>query len=239
MSGAGARIAKAIAAAGICSRRDAEKLVAAGRVKVNGAVIDSPALNVSEADSVEVDGRKIDLAPQRVRLFIYHKPRGLVVSHRDDRGRESVFDKLPEKYGRLVSVGRLDMASEGLLLLTNDGGFQRFMEKSDYEREYLVDITGRAEAADFEPARRGLTIDGVRYKPMRIAAEGKAWRAVITEGKNREIRRAFEYLGYPVRRLARVKYAGIELGDLAPGEVREIEVPKNILKAFEGRRPAH
>ncbi|MDR0367238.1 MAG: rRNA pseudouridine synthase [Rickettsiales bacterium] len=223
------RIAKAIADAGVCSRRDAEKLVLAGKVSANGERVPSPAFNVEDADEISIDGKALPLAAP-VRLYAYHKPAGLVVSHRDERGRESVFDRLPSSCGRLLSVGRLDINSEGLLLLTNSGTAQRMLEKGDFPRVYRVRMRGLAKQFLFDKLARGMTVGGIRYKPIHAEIESagatNTWlRMTLREGKNREIRRALGVLGHEVSRLIRVSYAGIELGDLRPGELREVNMP--------------
>jgi len=217
------RIAKFIASSGICSRRDAEKFIAAGRVKLNGNTVTSPALNVSKSDKVEVDGKLVQA--QNTRFFAYYKPAGLVVSHSDDKGRETIFDHLPKG---LLSVGRLDLMSEGLLLLTTSGDEQRRLEKGAFERIYRVRVHGRPTPESLAPAIKGMTLEGVRYKPMKIEIESQgatnAWlRIIITEGKNRELRNVLSALGFPIGRLIRISYAGIELGALGPGEFKELD----------------
>lgn len=203
-------------------------MIEAGRVKVNGAVIDRAALNVTEADKVEVDGRLLD-APEPPRLWLYHKPSGLVTTTKDEQGRDTIFDNLPEDLPRVLSVGRLDLNSEGLLLLTNDGALKRKMElpSTGWVRKYRVRIKGRPEDATFEPLRKGLTLDGEVFQPMSVVLDrqkgANAWATVgIREGKNREIRRAMEAVGLQVNRLIRVSYGPFQLGQLKPGEVEEI-----------------
>ena len=215
------RIAKFIASSGICSRRDAERFIEAGRVKLNGTPVTSPAVNIGDGDKIELDGKP--LKPQNLRIFSYYKPAGLVVSHKDEKGRESVFDKLPSG---LLSVGRLDLMSEGLLLLTTSGDMQRMLEKGTFERVYRVRVRGLPTLKDLAPATRGMTIDGVNYKPAKLEIETQTtfntWlRITLTEGKNHEIRNIMKSLGFPVLRLIRTSYAGIELGPLKPGELRE------------------
>jgi len=222
------RIAKVIARAGRASRREAERLIAEGRVTVNGAAIDSPALNVTAADRITVDGTPL-AAPEAARLWLYHKPPGLVSTTRDEKGRATVFDKLPDDLPRVVSVGRLDLNSEGLLLLTNDGGIKRRLElpKTGWLRKYRVRLKGAPTDADFEPLRRGLVIAGERFQPMTVAIDrqqgANAWITVgLREGKNREVRRAMDDIGLVVNRLIRVSYGPFRLGDLKPGEVAEV-----------------
>ncbi|QDC10522.1 rRNA pseudouridine synthase [Oceanicola sp. D3] len=226
---AGDRIAKVLARAGLASRREAEKIVEAGRVTVNGKQIDSPALNVTEADKITVDGKPL-AAPEPPRLWLYHKPAGLVTTERDEKGRETVFANLPEDMPRVVSVGRLDLNSEGLLLLTNDGEIKRRLElpSTGWVRKYRVRLHGTPEDADFEPLRRGLTVEGVKYQPMTITLDrqqgANAWATVsLREGKNREIRRAMEAVNLTVNRLLRVSYGPFRLGDLKAGAVEEIK----------------
>ena len=224
----GDRIAKVIARAGVASRREAERLIAAGRVKVNGRRIDRAALNVTGADRVEVDGRLLG-APEPPRLWLYHKPTGLVTTTRDEQGRPTIFDDLPEELPRVMSVGRLDLNSEGLLLLTNDGTVKRKLElpETGWVRKYRVRVKGRPQDADFEPLRKGLDLDGERFQPMQVALDrqqgANAWVTVaIREGKNREIRRAMEAVGLSVNRLIRVSYGPFQLGQLKRGAVEEI-----------------
>ncbi|MFM9889270.1 MAG: pseudouridine synthase [Rickettsiales bacterium] len=224
------RIAKIIAAAGVCSRRDAERLIGQGRVAVNGKTLDTPATLVTAADRIEVDGVVIGQTPTRTRLWVYHKPAGLVVSHRDEQGRDTVFDHLPANFPRVVSVGRLDLSSEGLLLLTTDGGFARQLELPDnaLERVYRVRVRGVPSDKHLYMLSNGLEIEGVRYQPIHVVAEAEKdgrnqWLTLtLTEGKNREIRRIFEHFDYPVSRLIRTAYGPFELADLKPGNAREV-----------------
>ncbi|PKO55552.1 MAG: hypothetical protein CVU28_06045 [Betaproteobacteria bacterium HGW-Betaproteobacteria-21] len=184
----GERIAKVMARAGIASRRDAEKMIVAGRVAVNGAVVTSPALDVSPADKVTLDGKPID-APQPARLWLYYKPLGLVTSARDEKGRQTVFDTLPEGMPRVMSIGRLDISSEGLLLLTNDGGLKRRLElpETGWLRKYRVRVNGRPNDATFDPLRRGVTVEGEDFLPMEVTLDrqqgANAWLTVgLREG---------------------------------------------------------
>jgi 23S rRNA pseudouridine2605 synthase len=224
----GDRIAKVLARAGVASRREAERMIEAGRVSVNGKLIDSPALNVTEADRVEVDGKAL-AAAEPPRLWLYHKPSGLVTTNRDEKGRATIFDKLPEDLPRVMTVGRLDLTSEGLLLLTNDGGVKRKLElpSTGWLRRYRVRINGRPQDSDLDPLRKGLTIEGERFQPMQVTLDrqqgANAWATVaLREGKNREIRRAMEAVGLAVNRLIRVSYGPFQLGDLKPGAVEEV-----------------
>jgi 23S rRNA pseudouridine2605 synthase len=227
------RIAKVLARAGLCSRREAERWVAEGRVSVDGAVLTSPAVNIGAASEVRVDGAPLP-EPERARLWRYHKPAGLVTTHRDERGRPTVFEALPKGLPRLVSVGRLDLNAEGLLLLTNDGTLARRLElpATGWLRRYRVRAHGQVDPARLAGLDKGITIDGVAYGPIRAALErqqgSNAWVAVaLREGKNREVRRVLEHLGYPVTRLIRVSYGPFQLGHLGRGEVDE--VPRKVL----------
>jgi len=224
----GERIAKVLARAGVASRREAERMIAAGRVAVDGAVIDSPALNVTGGTEITVDGKPIAEAG-RLRLWRYYKPRGLVTTERDEKGRATVFQNLPEDLPRVVSIGRLDLNSEGLLLLTNDGGLKRRLElpSTGWVRKYRVRVNGTPEDKMLEPLRAGISSAGQRYQPMQVAIDrqqgANAWLTVsLREGKNREIRRAMEVVGLKVNRLIRTSYGPFQLGDLSPGEAIEI-----------------
>ncbi|MCB1402814.1 MAG: rRNA pseudouridine synthase [Rhodobacteraceae bacterium] len=222
------RIAKRLARAGLASRRGAEAMIAEGRVAVNGKVIDSPALNVTAADRIVVDGRPLG-APEPLRLWRYHKPAGVVTSARDEKGRPTVFSQLPPDMPRVVSIGRLDLTSEGLLLLTNDGDLKRRLElpSTGWMRKYRVRARGTPSDESLEPLRRGVTIEGERFQPMSLRIDrqqgGNAWLTVgIREGRNREVRRALESVGLVVNRLIRTSYGPFLLGDLAPGAVEEV-----------------
>lgn len=224
----GDRIAKVLARAGVASRRDAERMIVAGRVGVNGKIIDSPALNVTDTDQITVDGKPL-AAPEPARLWLYHKPAGLVTSARDDKGRKTIFDDLPEEMPRVMSVGRLDLNSEGLLLLTNDGEIKRKLElpSTGWLRRYRVRIKGRPKDEDFAPLRSGITIGAERFQPMQVTLDrqqgANAWLTIgLREGKNREIRRALEDIGFVVNRLIRISYGPFQLGKLPQGEVEEL-----------------
>ena len=225
----GERIAKVIARAGLASRREAETWIAAGRVSVNGALISSPALNVTPADRIAVDGAPLR-ARERTRLFLYHKPRGLVTTHSDPEGRDTIFRALPKGLPRLISVGRLDINTEGLLLLTNDGGLARVLElpATGWLRRYRVRALGRVRQEALDRLRTGVTIDGIRYGPIEATLDreqgANVWLTFgIREGKNREVRKVLETLGLRVNRLIRVAFGPFELGDLEDGAVKEIE----------------
>lgn len=224
----GDRIAKVLARAGIASRRGAEAMIAAGRVAVNGKQIDSPALNVTPTDRISVDGKALQEA-EPMRMWLYHKPVGLVTSDADEKGRRTIYDTLPEDMPRVMSIGRLDINSEGLLLLTNDGGIKRKLElpSTGWMRKYRVRINGRPTDATLEPLRRGITVEGERFQPMQVSLDrqqgANAWLTVgLREGKNREIRRAMESVGLVVNRLIRISYGPFQLGELKAGAVEEI-----------------
>lgn len=224
----GDRIAKVLARRGIASRRMAEEMIAAGRVSVNGKVIDSPAMNVRPKDRIEVDGKPVaEAAPAR--LWLYHKPLGLVTTEKDEKGRPTVFASLPPELGRVMSVGRLDLNSEGLLLLTNDGELKRRLElpSTGWLRKYRVRVNGAPTDASLEPLRRGVTAGDERFQPMEVTLDrqqgANAWLTVgLREGRNREVRRAVEEIGLTVNRLIRVSYGPFRLGQLKPGEVEEV-----------------
>lgn len=222
------RIAKVIARAGLCSRRDAERWIAEGRVAVDGKVLTSAAVTVGADSDIRVDGKPLP-EPERARLWRYHKPRGLVTTHRDERGRATVFAALPAGLPRLISIGRLDLNSEGLLLLTNDGALARRLElpSTGWVRRYKVRVHGTVDPARLAALGRGVAIDGVSYGPIRAALErqqgANAWLALaLREGKNREVRRVLEHLGYPVTRLIRLAYGPFQLGHLARGAIEEV-----------------
>ena len=225
---AGQRIAKVMARAGVCSRRDAEAWIAEGRVSVNGAILASPAFNVSEADDVRVDGKPLG-KPERTRLFLFHKPRGLVTTARDPEGRATVFARLPPDLPRLVAIGRLDINTEGLLLLTNDGGLARVLElpATGWLRRYRVRAHGSIDQAALDRLSDGVAIDGVEYRGVEAKLDreqgSNAWLTLgLREGKNREIKKILEHLGLAVNRLIRVSFGPFELGDLPEGEIMEV-----------------
>ncbi|NCO21651.1 MAG: rRNA pseudouridine synthase [Rhodobacterales bacterium] len=225
----GDRIAKVLARAGIASRRDAERMIEEGRVSVNGKHISSPALNVKPSDLITVDGKPV-AAAEPARLWLYHKPVGLVTSARDEKGRPTVFDALPDDMPRVMSVGRLDINSEGLLLLTNDGAIKRRLElpSTGWLRKYRVRVNGTPKDSDLDMLRKGVTVEGERFQGMEITLDrqqgANAWLTVgLREGKNREIRRALETVGLKVGRLIRVSYGPFRLNDLAAGAVEEIK----------------
>jgi 23S rRNA pseudouridine2605 synthase len=224
----GERIAKLMARAGLCSRREAEEWIRQGRVAVNGRVIDSPALDIVERDIVAVDGVPLP-ERERTRLFLYHKPRGLVTTHSDPEGRATIFDNLPQDLPRLISVGRLDYNTEGLLLLTNDGGLKRTLELPDtgWLRRYRVRAHGEITQGRLDGLRDGIEVDGVKYGPIEATLDSEQGANVwitfaIREGKNREVRNVLSALGLEVNRLIRVSYGPFQLGELAEGAVEEI-----------------
>lgn len=238
LSAEGERVAKYLARAGVCSRRDAERLIAEGRVKLNGKTLDTPAVKVTGADKVSVDGKLISAA-EPTRLWRYHKPSGLVTTHKDPAGRPTVFERLPSDLPRVISVGRLDLTSEGLLLLTNDGALARRLElpSSGLIRRYRARAFGRVEQSELDTLKDGVTVDGVRYGPIDAKLErggANAWITLsLSEGKNREVRRVLEALGLKVNRLIRIAYGPFQLGTLPPGAVEEI--PRRLLKEHIGK----
>ncbi|NVO23371.1 pseudouridine synthase [Donghicola sp. C2-DW-16] len=237
----GDRIAKVLARAGVASRREAEKLILAGVVTVNGKVIDSPALNVTSRDRITVDGNPLTAA-EPMRLWLYHKPTGLVTTHKDEQGRPTIYDNLPEDMPRVMSVGRLDLNSEGLLLLTNDGELKRKLElpSTGWLRKYRVRVNGKPTDAMLAPLREGIEADGEQFQPMMVNIDrqqgANAWLTVgLREGKNREIRRAMQEIGLTVNRLLRVSYGPFQLGQLKEGEVQEIR--PRVLRDQLGMEP--
>lgn len=224
----GERIAKVMARAGVCSRRDAEKLIGEGRVTLNGQTVTSPATKIAGPALIAVDGKAI-AEPEQTRLWRYHKPAGLVTTHRDPQGRPTVFQNLPSGLPRVLSVGRLDVNSEGLLLLTNDGEIARRLEHpaAGLQRTYRVRLFGRIDQAALDRLAEGITVDGVRYGPVVADLERSkgpySWAQVrLKEGKNREIKRLMEHLGCRVARLIRIQYGPFHLGQLPEGAVEEI-----------------
>lgn len=227
----GNRIAKVMASRGLCSRREAERWIEAGRVSVDGTVLTSPALTVTDKNIVLVDGKPLPAA-EPPKLWRYHKPRGLVTTHSDPEGRDTVFAKIAQSHPhlpRLISVGRLDLNSEGLLLLTNSGELSRALEspKNAWVRRYRARVNGRVDEKKLEALKDGVTISGIRYGPIEAKLESQkganAWLDVaLTEGKNREVRNIMEHLGLPVSRLLRISYGPLHLGKLERGDVRAV-----------------
>ena len=237
----GERIAKRIARAGLCSRRDAERLIAAGRVALGGKIVRDPAINVDDASIVTVDGAPLP-AEAPTRLWRYHKPPGLITSHRDPRGRPTVFEKVAERLGYVVSVGRLDFNSEGLLLLTNDGELARELEHPSrgWRRRYRVRVRGAPDEGALSALGQGITVDGVRYGPIQAQLDRQnrqnAWLTLsLTEGRYREIRIVLAHLGLSVNRLIRTSYGPFQLGGLPRGEIAEIP-PRVLREQLGGRR---
>src|SRR3954467_3092684 len=238
----GERIAKVMARAGLCSRREAEGWITAGRVSVNGAKITSPALNVAPSDTVVVDGRPLP-GVERTRLFLYHKPAGLVTTSADPQGRPTIFDSLPMDLPRLISCGRLDLSTEGLLLLTNDGGLARALElpATAWLRRYRVRAHGKVTQEQLDALREGVTVDGVRYGAIDATLDREQTSNVwitfaIREGKNREVRNVLRHLGLHVARLIRVSFGPFQLGDILDGDIAE--VPTRILRDQLGEKLA-
>ena len=234
------RLAKFMARSGVCSRREAEEFIKQQRVTVNGQIIDTPAFNVEGTEKILFDGEKLPQI-EKTRLWLYYKPVGLVTTHKDEQNRETVFNNLPQYMPRVVSVGRLDLNSEGLLLLTNNGGLSRELElpKNAWSRRYRVRVHGRIDNKKLESLKNGVTIDGVEYGKVTVVIDSQngtnAWLTVtLSEGKNREVRKLMKYAGLDVARLIRVSYGPFQLGSLKKGEVKE--VPQKVLQEQLGSR---
>ncbi len=242
----GERIAKRLARAGLCSRRDAERLIGEGRVVVDGKTLTSPALNVTDANKILVDGKPIPKA-EEPRIWRYHKPSGVITTTHDPQGRPTVFEKMPPEMPRVISIGRLDFNTEGLLLLTNDGELARHMElpKNAWLRHYRVRVYGTVAPAKLAALAKGVTISGIQYEPIKAEIDKTAkkegsdvpkntWLNItIREGKNREVRKVMEHLGLQVTRLIRVAYGSFQLGKLPRGAVEE--VPRRVLRESLGK----
>ena len=228
------RIAKFLAQTGVASRRDAEELIRQGRVTINGETINSPAINVSGEEKILLDGERLP-EKENTRLWLYYKPAGLVTTHKDEKGRNTVFDNLPPTLPRVISVGRLDLNSEGLLLLTNSGELAHKLElpANGWTRRYKVRVFGQIKDKDLQKMRDGVTIDGINYGSIKAEIESaqgaNTWlKVTLTEGKNREIRKVMKYFGLEVSRLIRLSYGPFQLGAMKKGEVKEI--PQKVLR---------
>ncbi|MCD6034428.1 MAG: pseudouridylate synthase family protein [Rickettsiales bacterium] len=243
--GTGERIAKFLSRSGICSRREAERWIEEGRVEVDRKVLTTPATFVTSAQEIRVDGERI-AQKEGTRLWLFYKPKSIITTARDPQARKTVFDILPEHMPRVMTVGRLDFNTEGLLLLTNDGELSRYLElpETGWKRRYRVRVYGRATQAQLEPLKAGITVEGVHYAPMEVTFDSNqgsnSWLTVVlTEGKNREIRRVMEHVGLQVNRLLRVSYGAFQLGSLKEGEVKEVShkvLKEQLGKFFENTR---
>ena len=233
------RIAKFLARSGVCSRRAAEELITQQRITVNGETLTSPAFTVNGDEDIRFDGEKIK-KKDKTRLWLYHKPTGLITTHKDEKDRDTVFANLPAGLPRVISVGRLDLNSEGLLLLTNDGALSRALElpENGWSRRYRVRVHGFIDEKKLKLLEKGCEIDGIAYAPCKITVDSQqgtnAWLTVsLNEGKNREIRKLMASIGLSVARLIRLSYGPFQLGSLKKGEVRE--VPQKVLKEQLGK----
>jgi 23S rRNA pseudouridine2605 synthase len=227
------RIAKFLARAGVASRREVERMIEGGRIKVDGKTLDTPAFKVTGSENIEVDGKRVE-PPAATKLWRYHKPDGLVTTHADPEGRETVFDAIPKDIGRVISIGRLDLTSEGLLLLTNDGALARALElpSTGWTRRYRARAFGSISESALKILRAGVTVEGIKYGPMEVEVERETgsniWLEVgIREGKNREVRKALDAVGLRVNRLIRIAYGPFQLGQLNKGEIKS--VPSRVL----------
>ena len=234
------RLAKFMARSGVCSRRDAEELIKQKRVTVNGEIVSTPAYNVEGTEKILLDGEKLPEIEQ-TRLWLYHKPAGLLTTHKDTEARATVFDHLPAGLPRVISVGRLDLNSEGLLLLTNNGELSRKLElpENGWSRRYKVRVHGFINKNKLADLAKGVTVDVVNYGPVKAELESQngtnSWLIVtLNEGKNREIRKLMKSIGLEVARLIRLSYGPFQLGSLKKGEVREI--PQKVLKEQLGSK---
>jgi 23S rRNA pseudouridine2605 synthase len=236
------RIAKRIARAGLCSRREAERWIVAGRVSIDDTIVSDPATNVGAENAIVVDGKPLPSAAP-TRLWRYHKPAGLITSHSDPQGRPTVFGKVSGTLGYVISVGRLDFNSEGLLLLTNDGGLARKLEHPSlgWLRRYRARVMGTPRDDALAALAKGVTVDGMRYGPIDAVLDRQsgrnAWLTVsLAEGRNREVRIVLQHLGLTVNRLIRVAYGPFQLGKLARGEIEQ--VPPRVVRDQLGRKPS-
>ncbi len=234
------RIAKRLSRIGVCSRREGERMIEAGRIAVDGELVTTPALRVAEGARITVDGRPVGTA-ERARLWRYHKPAGLICTNRDPEGRATIFDRLPDDLPRVITIGRLDLTSEGLLLLTNDGALARRLEHPDtgWTRRYRARVFGKPDITRLERLARGITLDGVRYGPIEARIERfratNAWLTIaLREGKNREIRKVLNHLGLEVNRLIRVSFGPFQLGSLAREAISEVS--EKVIREQTGRQ---
>ena len=226
--GGGERIAKRLARAGLCSRREAERWIEQGRVRLNGKLLKTPAVTVTAKSRIEVDDKPLPQA-EPAKVWRYHKPKGLVTTNRDPQGRDTIFDKLPKELPRVLSIGRLDLNTEGLLLLTNDGELARHLElpSTGWSRRYRVRVHGRVDEKALKRLEKGITIEGTRYAPIEARVDSvqrsNAWLSMtLREGKNREIRKVLEHLGLQVTRLIRISYGPFQLGELPTGQTAQV-----------------
>lgn len=232
----GIRLAKYIATAGYCSRRQAEELINQGKVKVNNIVVNTPVYFVSKTDSVTVAGKAVELKKSKPKLYAYYKPVNTICSYKDEEDRDTIFKFIPKELGKLVYIGRLDYKSEGLLLLTNNGNLSNIISspKLALKRVYKVRVFGKVNQNELDNLAHGVTIDNVKYKPI-IAnlikqVGSNAWvEFTLTEGKNKEIRRVCEYLNLQVSRLIRTNFGNYKLGDMQPNEIIEVNIEKKFL----------
>jgi 23S rRNA pseudouridine2605 synthase len=241
--GEGERIAKRIAASGHCSRREAERLIEARRVKLNGDLVTTPATLVTEKDDIHIDDIALNVPPATPRLWLYHKPAGMLTTHDDPKGRPTVFANLPDDLPRVISVGRLDYNTEGLLLLTTSGELSRALElpKNAFARTYRVRIYGQMDEDKIQALQEGVYFEGMHYKPAEIKVEPlkdnrNQWiRITLSEGKNREVRKLCAFAGLEVSRLIRIAYGPFTLGQLPPEDVKEMTGPKliELLEKFD------
>lgn len=227
------RIAKYIAHSGHCSRRDAEQLIFEGRVKVNGQVVTNPATLITD-HSIKIDDKLINKIPE-TKLWLMHKPKGIITTHKDPQNRKTVFDLLPQNFSKVISVGRLDFNTEGLLLLTNNGDLARYIElpKTKWIRTYRARVFGKVDQTKLDKLQHGITVDGIRYQAIKAKIEvergSNSWLVIsLSEGKNREIRKVMEKLGLQVNRLIRISFGPFSLGEIKPGQV--VEVARNVVK---------
>ncbi len=228
------RIAKRLSRIGVCSRREAERMIEARRIAIDGVVVTSPAVRVGPRARLTVDGKPVK-RPERARLWRYNKPKGLICTNRDPQGRETIFDRLPKNLPRVITIGRLDLTSEGLLLLTNDGALARRLEhpETGWTRRYRVRVFGKPDTAQLQRLARGITLDGMRYGPIEARIErfqgANAWLSMtLREGKNREVRKVLNHLGLEVNRLIRVSFGPFQLGSLSHEAVSE--VPAKVIR---------